>query len=100
MGCQEEEAEAQQGSEEAASVTCRQSGQGKASMQLSLWEYGEGDSEASQPWLSALAVSPERQAVSTSLAWTRVCQQRTPGSTPLLHHPTDHSQLPHGPELS
>lgn len=28
VGCQEEEAEAQQGSEEAASVTCRQSGHG------------------------------------------------------------------------
>ena len=28
VGCQEEEAEAQKGSEEAASVTCRQSGHG------------------------------------------------------------------------
>lgn len=51
--------------------------------------------KASQPWLSALS-----QAVSTSLAWTQGLSAENSGSTPLLHRPTDHSQLPHGPELS
>lgn len=43
VSCQEEKAEAQQGSEEAASVTCGQSGRGEVS---------------TQPWLSALSQSP------------------------------------------
>lgn len=71
MGCQEEEAEDQQGSEEAASVTCGQSERGEASPEPG--PISQPGHPPIMPWgLEGLSAAALMQ-----------CS---------LYHPTDHSQ--------